>query len=189
MRDVIIVGGGLFGSIAAAALRGAGMDVMLIDDGRPRSGSRAAGCLMKPSWLSKMGKDNVDASFRLLDRLYGLRTVPLRAGPLSVSAEWINPDIILGSERVTARVAKVATFPGGSRVRLAPTLEALGRDYAERLPIGKLDIDQAPATAARMGIRSVPTLILFRDGRPLDRLSGVRSGAELQHWIDSTLAA
>ena len=72
---------------------------------------------------------------------------------------------------------------------LAPTLEALGRDYAERLPIGKLDIDQAPATAARMGIRSVPTLILFRDGRPLDRLSGVRSGAELQHWIDSTLAA
>lgn len=124
MRDVIIVGGGLFGSIAAATLRGAGMDVMLIDDGRPRSGSRAAGCLMKPSWLSKMGRDNVDASFRLLDRLYGLRTVPLRAGPLSISAEWINPDTILGSERVTARVAKVATFPGGSRVRLAPTLEA-----------------------------------------------------------------
>jgi flavin-dependent dehydrogenase len=49
MRDVVIVGGGLFGSIAAAALRDAGMDVCLIDDGRPRSGSRAAGCLMKPS--------------------------------------------------------------------------------------------------------------------------------------------
>ena len=124
MRDVIIVGGGLFGSIAGAALRDAGMDVLIIDDGRPRSGSRASGCLVKPSWLQKMGKDNVEQSFRLLDRLYGLRTVSLKAGPLSISAEWINPDTILGSERVAARVAKVASFPGGNRVRLAPTLEA-----------------------------------------------------------------
>lgn len=107
MRDVVIVGGGLFGSIAAAALRDAGMDVCLIDDGRPRSGSRAAGCLMKPSWLSKMGRDNVDASFRLLDRLYGLRTISLKAGPLSVNAEWVNPDLVLRSPRQIAYVAAV----------------------------------------------------------------------------------
>lgn len=107
MLDVIIVGGGLFGSIAAAALRDAGMDVALIDDGRPRSGSRAAGCLMKPSWLTRMGRDNVDASFRLLDRLYGLRTISLKAGPLSVNAEWINPDSVLASDRLKSVVTKV----------------------------------------------------------------------------------
>lgn len=117
MRDVIIVGGGLFGSIAAAALRDAGMDVALIDDGRPRSGSRAAGCLMKPSWLTRMGRDNVDASFRLLDRLYGLRTISLKAGPLSVNAEWINPDEVMSSPRIVGHIAKVASFPGGNRVR------------------------------------------------------------------------
>lgn len=120
MRDVIIVGGGLFGSIAAAALRDAGMDVCLIDDGRPRSGSRAAGCLMKPSWLTKMGSLNVDKSFQLLDRLYGLRTVHLnvlKVGSLSVAAEWINPDVALSSDRMVAHVAKVSTFPGGNRVR------------------------------------------------------------------------
>lgn len=117
MRDVIIVGGGLFGSIAAEALRKAGMDVCLIDDGRPRSGSRAAGCLMKPSWLQKMGRSNVDASFSLLDRLYGLRTVSLKAGPLTVDAKWINPDVVMSSERITRHVAKVASFPGGNRVR------------------------------------------------------------------------
>lgn len=107
MRDVIIVGGGLFGSIAAAALRDAGMDVCLIDEGHKMAGSRAAGCLMKPSWLTKMGKDNVDASFRLLDRLYGLRTVSLKAGPLSVDAEWINPDDVLRSSRQIKRVKGV----------------------------------------------------------------------------------
>lgn len=107
MRDVIIVGGGLFGSIAGAALRDAGMDVLIIDDGRPRSGSRAAGCLMKPSWLQKMGKDNVERSFRLLDRLYGLRTVSLKAGPVSVNAEWINPDVVMGGDRLNASVGAV----------------------------------------------------------------------------------
>nr|QIG67107.1 FAD dependent oxidoreductase protein [Rhizobium phage RHph_TM26] len=122
MRDVIIVGGGLFGSIAAAALRAAGMDVCLIDDGRPLSGSRAAGCLMKPSWLGKMGKSNVSASFQLLDRLYGLRTVYLKAGPLTVDAEWVNPDRVLGTDRIARKIAKVSTFPGGNRVRFAPDL-------------------------------------------------------------------
>lgn len=95
MLDVIIVGGGLFGSIAAANLRSSGMDVLVLDDGRPRSGSRAAGCLMKPSWLSKMGKANVDKSFEVLDRLYGLKTVELWAGPLKVNAQWVNPDLVM----------------------------------------------------------------------------------------------
>jgi glycine/D-amino acid oxidase-like deaminating enzyme len=128
MRDVIIVGGGLFGSIAGAALRDAGMDVLIIDDGRPRSGSRAAGCLMKPSWLQKMGKDNVEQSFRLLDRLYGLRTVSLKAGPVTVGAEWINPDEVLNGRLVECfpyRVAKVSSFPGGNRVRLNPDLKPI----------------------------------------------------------------
>jgi glycine/D-amino acid oxidase-like deaminating enzyme len=122
VRDVIIVGGGLFGSIAGAALRDAGMDVLIIDDGRPRSGSRAAGCLMKPSWLQKMGKDNVERSFRLLDRLYGLRTVSLKAGPVSVNAEWINPDVVMDRDAkwpdwIGRKVIKVSTYPGGNRVR------------------------------------------------------------------------
>lgn len=116
MRDVIIVGGGLFGSIAGAALRDAGMDVLIIDDGRPRSGSRAAGCLMKPSWLQKMGKDNVEQSFRLLDRLYGLRTVSLKAGPVTVGAEWINPDEVMSGDRLRHQVKGVGGFGSSNMV-------------------------------------------------------------------------
>ena len=117
MRDAIIVGGGLFGSIAAAALRSSGMDVAVIDDRRQNAGSLAAGCLMKPSWLQKMGKGNVDRSFQLLDQLYGLKTISLRAGPVSVDAQWIHPDRILEPDPIAKKVAKVSTFPGGNRVR------------------------------------------------------------------------
>lgn len=118
MRDVIIVGGGLFGSIAGAALRDAGMDVLIVDDGRPSAGSRAAGCLMKPSWLQKMGKDNVEQSFRLLDRLYGLRTVSLKAGPLSVDAHWINPDEVMSTARLNRQVKFVGSFGSVNMVGL-----------------------------------------------------------------------
>lgn len=111
MRDVVIVGGGLFGSIAAATLRRAGMDVELIDDGRPMSGSRAAGCLMRPSWLSKMGSENVNQSFKLLDSLYGLKIVELHAGPVKVGCEWINPDRILSEPR---RIGKVLNVTHGN---------------------------------------------------------------------------
>lgn len=114
MRDVVIVGGGLFGSIAARTLRHAGMDVELIDDNRPRSGSRAAGCLMKPSWLSAMGRDNVTRSMKLLDGLYGLKLVELNAGPVKVACDWINPDMILSEPRRIGKVFKVG--PGYASV-------------------------------------------------------------------------
>lgn len=108
MRDAVIVGGGLFGSIAARALRHAGMDVELIDDNRPMSGSRAAGCLMRPSWLSSMGNENVNRSMKLLDGLYGLKLVELNAGPVKVACDWINPDFILSEPRRIAKVTAVA---------------------------------------------------------------------------------
>lgn len=72
---------------------------------------------------------------------------------------------------------------------LAPTLDQLGEHYGGQLPIAKLDIDQAPQVAAAHGIRSVPTLMLFRDGKPVASALGVRPKAELQRWIEQVRAA
>jgi glycine/D-amino acid oxidase-like deaminating enzyme len=94
MRDVVVVGGGLFGSIAADALNRAGMDVMLIDDKRPLSGSKPAACLMKPSWLTSMTKDQLDKSYALLDEQYGLERIPFTLTPtraLDMSVTRIRP--------------------------------------------------------------------------------------------------
>lgn len=66
---------------------------------------------------------------------------------------------------------------------LAPTIDALARDYAGRLVVAKLDVDANPATASRFGIRSIPTLLLFRAGQLVDRLVGVQPRSEIESHI------
>jgi thioredoxin len=55
---------------------------------------------------------------------------------------------------------------------ISPIVEALGRQLEGRLTVAKLNIDDDPALAARYEVFSIPTLVLFRDGRELDRVVG-----------------
>jgi thioredoxin 2 len=57
---------------------------------------------------------------------------------------------------------------------LAPTVDALARDYAGRGLVGKLDVDANPLTAARYEVRGIPTLLIFDRGQVVDRLVGVQ---------------
>lgn len=105
--DVVIVGAGLFGSIIAKALTIAGRSVMVFDDTRPDAGSLPAACLMKPSWLTSLGKPVSDASLAILDRLYGLQTVQFRAGPLRTKVFWVPPTAILNTASICASVLRL----------------------------------------------------------------------------------
>jgi thioredoxin 2 len=60
---------------------------------------------------------------------------------------------------------------------LAPTIEAIARDYAGRVVVGKLDVDANPATAGQFDVRSIPTVLVFDHGRLVDRLVGVQPRA------------
>jgi thioredoxin 2 len=62
---------------------------------------------------------------------------------------------------------------------LAPTIDALARDYAGRVLVAKLDVDANPATAGRFDVRSIPTMLVFRDGQLVDRLVGVQPRAAI----------
>jgi thioredoxin len=55
---------------------------------------------------------------------------------------------------------------------VAPVIERLAEDYRGRVKVVKLDTDANPATAARFGIRSIPTILLFRNGQPVDGVIG-----------------
>lgn len=55
---------------------------------------------------------------------------------------------------------------------LAPILEQLADEEAARLKIAKLDTDQNPDTAQRFGVMGLPTLLLFKEGQPVERLVG-----------------
>ena len=55
---------------------------------------------------------------------------------------------------------------------LAPVVEAIARDYAPRLRVFEMDSDENPRTTVQFGVRSIPTLLLFRDGELVDRVIG-----------------
>lgn len=70
---------------------------------------------------------------------------------------------------------------------LAPILEDLAQENAGKVTVVKLDVDANPETAVRFGIRSVPTLFLFKDGEPVSSQVGLLPKARLQAWIDDTI--
>lgn len=81
-----------------------------------------------------------------------------------------------------------AAWCGPCRV-IAPVIENLAKQYAGRVTIGKLDIEAAPKTTENHKIQSIPTLILFKNGKEVDRIIGLRSEADLAAVIDKHLAA
>lgn len=56
---------------------------------------------------------------------------------------------------------------------LAPTIEELAKEYNGKALVGKLDVDENPATAERFQVFSIPTMILFKDGTETERLVGL----------------
>jgi thioredoxin 2 len=72
---------------------------------------------------------------------------------------------------------------------VSPAVEGLGRELAGQLKVVKLDIDQAPAIAARYDVRSIPLLLLVRDGNEVDRAVGAVSPAQLRSWLESRMTA
>ena len=63
---------------------------------------------------------------------------------------------------------------------LAPTFEALAKDYKGKVSFGKLDTDESPKTAMSLSIHSIPTLLFFRDGKQVDRLTGAHPRANIE---------
>jgi thioredoxin 1 len=71
--------------------------------------------------------------------------------------------------------------------QLAPIVEQLADAYVGRFKVGKLDIDENQATAAKYRIRGVPTLLFFRDGQIVDQVVGFTPKAKLEDRISKLL--
>lgn len=82
-----------------------------------------------------------------------------------------------------------ATWCGPCRV-VAPIVEQLAVDYAEKgLRVGKLDVDANPETASRFGVRSIPTILFFKNGELVDKVIGAVPRPQLEQRIQKHLAA
>jgi thioredoxin len=67
---------------------------------------------------------------------------------------------------------------------IAPVLEELAGEMAGRVRIAKLNVDENPATAARFGVQSIPTLLVLARGREIDRIVGVQPKAEIVRRLE-----
>jgi len=70
---------------------------------------------------------------------------------------------------------------------LAPTIEQLSSELAGRVKVAKLDIDENPQTASRFGVRSIPTLLVLKDGKEVDRLVGVQPKQEIVRRLERVI--
>jgi thioredoxin 1 len=72
---------------------------------------------------------------------------------------------------------------------LAPTIEAIAEKFDGRADVAKLDIDKNPETAAAHQIRSIPTVLIFRDGQVVERITGLQPRARYEHALEAAAAA
>ena len=70
---------------------------------------------------------------------------------------------------------------------LTPVVEEIAKAYAGRVQVGKMNIDDHPAAAGQYGVRAIPTLLLFKDGQPVDQVVGLVSKAKLDEMIEKHL--
>ncbi len=77
----------------------------------------------------------------------------------------------------------------GPCVGFAPVFALAAGRLEPRLRLAKVDTEAQPQVAARFQIRSIPTLIMFRQGREVARQSGALSAVQLQEFVDATLTA
>lgn len=71
---------------------------------------------------------------------------------------------------------------------LAPTFEALAKDYAGKVVFAKMDTDECPKTAMSLGIHSIPTLIFFKDGKQVEMMTGAHPRANIEAVIKKHFA-
>ena len=73
--------------------------------------------------------------------------------------------------------------------RLGPTIDALAHDYAGKVTIGKLNVDDNPNTAFKFQIRGIPAVLLFKNGQVVESVIGLAPKEDFKQKIDKHLGA
>jgi thioredoxin len=71
---------------------------------------------------------------------------------------------------------------------IAPLIDELAEEMAGRVRVAKLNVDENPRTAARFDLRSIPTLLVLKGGREVDRLVGVQPKSEISRRLERAMA-
>lgn len=69
----------------------------------------------------------------------------------------------------------------------APVIDALAQEYASKVTIGKVDVDQQPELASQFGVMSIPTIVIKKDGQVVDQMVGYHAKEQLDQVIQKYL--
>lgn len=100
--------------------------------------------------------------------------------PVTVTDESFD-DLVVRAPQATL-VDLWAPWCGPCRV-IAPTLEELAGELRGQVRVAKVNVDENPRTAARLGVNGIPTLVLYRGGREIDRRVGALPKQALAQWL------
>src|SRR6476659_2725983 len=133
-------------------------------------GSSAASMVVK---CAKCGANNRVRFGQAEERLpvCGRCKGPLPVGGQPVTVTDANFDETVAKSPLPVLLDMWAAWCGPCRM-IAPTIEALAKEQAGRVLVGKMDVDANPRTSARFGVQSIPTLLILKNGREIDRIVG-----------------
>jgi thioredoxin 1 len=105
-------------------------------------------------------------------------------------------DVIITDQNFEAEVLKSdipvfvdfwAPWCGPCKI-VGPIIDELGNEYSGKIKIGKLNVDNNPVVAGNFGVMSIPTMMIFRDGKPVKTTIGAQGKDALKSMIDQALA-
>ena len=70
---------------------------------------------------------------------------------------------------------------------IAPALEEIAAEYAGKVTVAKVNIDENPMSPSTYGVRGIPTMILFKDGKPVATKVGAAPKSELKTWVANSI--
>lgn len=97
---------------------------------------------------------------------------------MAVKKQFSSFEDLLKSSEVPVLVDFYATWCGPCQM-MAPILEQVGANLRDRLQVVKIDTDKYPNLASKYQIEALPTLVLFKDGQPAEKIEGVHQAPQL----------